>query len=1602
MQKQFIRSFQISLLCIVISMVSYNDAYCQLKANFSAQTREGCAPFAVAFADSSSGNPTSWKWDLGNGTISYLQNPGATYFTPGKYNIKLVVSNGVETDSITKTNYVIAHGEPSIDFKASVTTGCYPLTVQFTDISQHIDTVIKWEWFFGDGSYSTEQQPTHTYTSAGNFDVTLRLTTVFNCENAFTRMGYISTPKGAIADFSFTNPNDCKPPTTIRFNNKSTGTGQLTYLWRFGDGSTSTQTNPSHNYVSSGEYTVTLVTSNNQGCIDSVVKQNSISVGNVKADFQAPDSVCAGQSFQLTNLSTPTPQSVQWNFGDGSNSTELNPVKKYTTPGTYTIQLTGNFGACTDIIKKTIKVLPGPKSNFTATNNVGCNVPLSVLFTQTATNAVSYKWLFGDGTTSTEASPTHVYTSANASFDVTLIVFNASGCPDTLKKPGFVKISKPTITLNNTPAKGCVPFTYKPNYTINSLFPITSVKWDFGDGNTSNDLNPTHIYADTGSYTVKLIYTGANCTDTVTFPNAVQVGMKPAADFIANPTLTCAYNAVFFTDKSTGPINEWLWQFGDGDTSSKQHPSHAYSNVGDFNVTLIVSHYGCRDTLKKLKYVHILPPISKFSVSYQCTFPYVRRFQDRSIGAKTWLWDFGDGQTSTEQNPQHTYNTPGTYTVSLKVSNDDCIHISQQSIKVVDEKANFIALDSVTCKKTPVKFSTVGVNGQNISKYAWSFGDGFSANNAGPVHVYTQLGVYDVKLTLTDILGCQSVLSKSKYITVQGPTANFSVPVSGICNNNSITFTDQSVGDGENAIVSWKWDFGDGTVQTFNAPPFTHVYTKPGNYNVTLIAIDAQSCTDTIVKKNAVIVSKPVANFTAKDSLLCSSSNAEFNNFSTGPQLSYLWNFGDNTTATDAFPVHNYSLEGVYTVSLKITDVYGCKDSLTKINYINIKNPVAKFTVNNTMAECPPLVADFTNQSQNYTSLTWNFGTGQASTLTNPIHIYSYPGKYKVTLTAKGYGSSCFASDSTFITVLGPRGTFTYSPLSGCSPFNVTFTALPEKGFNVNYIWDFDDGVVVQKEDSIIAHTYTTPKKYLPRMILVDERNCRVPIKGIDSVVVYGVTASYTKQQALLCDSGVVSFNNKSTSNDIITQYNWNFGDGTSSNTKDVTHFYKTPGSYNVTLSVLTQNGCKDDTVTRTPIVVNKGPEIAIESPDSACAPATLQFNGVSAIDTMQLNWIWNFGNGETSTAQDPPPVTFTTANQYNVQLIATNTSGCKDTAKKQLPVYPVPAIDAGSLDTICLGENTTLHATGGNTYNWLPSDGLSCTTCPNPVASPKNTTTYYVTGESIHGCVNKDSITVDVKQPITLSVSPPYDSLCKGASTQLKARGAEIYTWIPANGLNNATIANPVAKPDQSTNYMVIGSDNKSCFTDTGYIAVDVFPIPKVSVGNDTTISVGNSVTLQAEVSGDVTSLVWQPSTGLSCVSCLTPVASPKQTTNYTVTATNKGGCYSLDQITVFVICKEGNIFLPNTFSPNSDGVNDIFYPRGKGLNSIRSMKIYNRWGQIVFSRENFNANDASSGWDGKFNGKTADVGVYIYTIELICENSQIMLQKGNVTIIR
>ncbi|HXS54477.1 MAG TPA: PKD domain-containing protein [Hanamia sp.] len=1602
----FIHSFRVKVpvsVAILLLFVSVSfTAKGQISANFISNQKAGCGPLVVQFTDSSKGNPSSWKWDMGNGTSSVLQNPSVAYFEPGTYTVKLIIKNAYGVDSVIKKNYITVYASPVINFNASSVTGCFPLNTTFTDLSSPgSGSVTNWQWDFGDGNLSDIKNPDHTYTTAGDFNVSLRVTNSNGCITSKTVPAYIHIPTGVKAEFTNSTSASCNAPVAIQFTDKSTGSGALKYEWNFGDGTTSGSANPAHTYSNRGSFTVSLKVTNSTGCTDVIQKNNLIIIGATKADFSIPAKLCAQTPATFINTSNPQPSSSAWNFGDGTNTVALNPVKVFKQPGTYTVTMISNNGACKDSISKSIQVIAKPQIGFSASDTISCAIPFNVNFINSSANAASYFWDFGDGTNSINANPSHVY-SKEGNYTVKLFVTNASGCTDSLVKTDFIKIKIPVVTLDNLPGKGCAPLSHTFSATVNSVEPVIKYQWNFGDGSSSNAINPAHVYTNEGKYTVTLVYTTAGgCTGTVTVTDAISVGSKPQPKFIADPVNTCAFRQIHFTDQSSGSPDEWLWYFGDGGSSGSQNPAHQYSDTGLFDVTLISINKGCADTITYPKKVHIHPPVALFSFERTCSIPGKIIFTDHSIGADYWNWNFGDGTASSEKSPSHDFATPGTYAVSLTVTNQvtGCSETKIDTIKIIHEIPDFSISDTDVCKKMPVMFQSLN-NVQNVSSYTWNFGDGFSVSDSGNAasHIYSKAASYNVTLILKDVNGCIDSATKSTSLKVNGPTAVFGASVAGICLNSTVNFYDSSLTDGTHNILKWNWSWGDGKVDNDSVAPFTHSYASAGNYTVSLVVTDSKGCTDTLAKSNAILVSKPVATFTA-DTLSCTGKPINFANSSSGPGLKYAWTFGDGTTSSQQDPVHLYSKEGVYSVNLAITDQYGCGSNISKTNYIQIANPKAGFTVSDSIGTCPPLVVTFTNQSVNYSKLEWNFGDGTTSAELNPSHFYSSAGTFNAVLTITA-ASGCTSQKTQKIIVKGPSGSFTYKNIIGCTPLQTSFTAQTQN--NSLFIWDYNDGTTISSKDSNVVHEYTTPGKYLPKMILQDANGCKVPIMGKDSISVFGVTASFSHNGALVCDTNSVNFNNSSISNDVIIKYLWNFGDGSTSAATNPTHSYKQGGSYKISLVVVTKRGCTDTIANPQPVHVNRSPQISISGSAGECVANVFNFSGtVSNPDTSTVSWKWDFANGNTSLNQTPESQKYSNAGNYTIRAIGYSSNGCNDTATKSIEVFPLPELSIAGDTVVCLGASQTLKVSGAESYSWTPAKYLSCNNCATPVSRPDSAITYHVKGTSAKGCIAFDSIAVSVKFPFRLSFSKA-DTLCLGSSVQLHASGTDRYSWSPATGLNRTNVSSPVASPKSSTIYQVIGSDSKGCFRDTAYVPVRVYPIPVVNAGEDKTINVGQQIQISPTVSSDVTNITWTPSTAIVSRDNQSITVAPTQSIEYTIEASNAGGCRAQDRVSVFVLCNNANVFVPNTFSPNGDGMNDVFYPRGSGVFKILNLKVFNRWGQIVYDRSNINANDASQGWDGTYKGNVLSPDVFVYVLQVVCENNSILTFKGNIALLK
>ncbi len=1301
-------------------------------ANFSANQTSGCGTLVVSFTDLSTNIPTGWFWEFGDGQTALVKNPIHSYNNPGTYTVKLTATNNNGSNTITKTAYIHVYHLPSPDFTANPLVGCVPLNVHFTNTTTLGDAAITtWLWDFGDGSNSNQQNPSHTYNTAGSFQVTLSVTDGNSCSSNKVKANYIVTGNKPNANFTSNYSYTCNPPVNVQFTNTTTPPG-CSFVWNFGDGGTSTQTSPSHNYNSAGSYNVQVI-ANQNGCADTTMHTVNVQTHPFIANFIAnPISGCTPLDVSFTDQSSSSANSWEWTFGDGGTSNIQNPNHTYSSAGTYTVRLiSSNANGCSDtlILTNYVHVYNPPTINFTANNTFACHPPLNVNFTSAAPGAVSWQWNFGDSTSGTGQNPSHTYTNEGY-FDVTLTIVDNHGCTVTLTKPDYIIVSPPLPHIIASPHSGCKPLPVNFTDSTVSVNPITGWSWNFGDGTPVSNLhNPNHNYPDTGLFIVTLTVSDqTGCSNTVT--DTVGVGQHPFVNFGADTLYGCHKFTVHFYDSSSSFVNQWHWDFGDHATSDLQNPVHTYADTGYFDVTLVAYHNGCADSMKKLDYIYVKPPkpIYNATPTISCSYPVTVQFNDQSIGAQTYLWSFGDGTTSTQVNPSHTYNNPGLYDVKLVVYNAsygcrDSLLVDDM-IKISEIIPNYIQVFSSTCVYDPSIFICNTYTNTNQTAWHWDFGDGYIGNGFSVTHYYDTVGIFSVELVVTDALGCKDSITKANTITILPlPSPNFTTNHSSGCLPFTVNFTDISNPQPPANSVSWHWDFGDGDTSNIKNP--THTYTAPGYYNVSLSITNSNGCDSTIIKDSLIYITVDTAAFIC-DTVVCSGTPISFTNNSIGVSLHYSWNFGDGSPiSTLKNPSHIYNVDSTtfFTVILNISDTNGCTSSSQK--QIKVSKPVANFTSNTMFASCPPLFANFNDSSSlDVTTWYWTFGdtasgTNNHSGIENPQHYYSASGTYDLTLlvtNADGCEDTIVKND--FIVINGPTGSFDYNPKNGCAPVDVDFVAITQS--TTGYLWVFADGGGTTTNTGNTSHTYINGGFYVPTLVLQDSlNNCSLTLFGEDTIKIINAFPNFGYSSFIPCtDSATIHFSDSSTSNLPISSWLWEFGDGTSSNLQNPSHFYNQSGTYDVKLTI-TIDSCTFSITKPDVVTIFIAPQITFSiSGTSTCTPPlSVNFTVDDASITYPVNtWDWDFGDGTAHSAQKNPSHSYSNTGNYSVVLTVTFQNGCQKTFTNSyyLQVYSFPTAGfSPDTNNVLTYDPITFTNTSSGTdlsYSWNFGDGSGST----------------------------------------------------------------------------------------------------------------------------------------------------------------------------------------------------------------------------------------------------------------------------------------------------
>jgi gliding motility-associated-like protein len=478
----------------------------------------------------------------------------------------------------------------------------------------------------------------------------------------------------------------------------------------------------------------------------------------------------------------------------------------------------------------------------------------------------------------------------------------------------------------------------------------------------------------------------------------------------------------------------------------------------------------------------------------------------------------------------------------------------------------------------------------------------------------------------------------------------------------------------------------------------------------------------------------------------------------------------------------------------------------------------------------------------------------------------------------------------------------------------------------------------------------------------------------------------------------------------------WDFGPGEGSSTlNNPVHYYSQPGVYPVKLIVRNPGGCIDSIIKNITVFDTLGSRVNY-IPISGCKPLDVNFNTFSP-GTM-ASYFWDFGDGTTMSSTTPNiSHVYNSFGTFVPSVIMEDPTGCLIPLQGLDTVLVSGATANFGTDQHIYCDRATVAFTDSTTFNdpvasysWTFGDG-GTSSDQHPVHTYNSPGLYTVTlaVETMLGCrdtLTKSAMIAIVQRPLIdiagdTSVCMNDEILHLGTFIQ---PDTSVVTWLWQfpNGNSSAQQNPPPQIYSVPGTYTVtsIATNSTGCRDTTTQVIV-VHPLPAITIPGQMTIQTGFPVTIPATYSPNTISWIWSPATGLSCTDCPTPVAGPNFNTTYQVYFTDENGCSNIGEVEVIVICKNANLFMPNTFSPNGDGSNDIFYPRGHGLERVRHLRIFNRWGEVVFEKRDFPVNDAAFGWNGTYKGKKAQADVYVYQVEVFCDNGEILRINGNIALI-
>lgn len=1184
----------------------------------------------------------------------------------------------------------IVQAQPVASFTPSIISGCSPLSVQFTNQSTN---AVTYQWNFGNGNTSTLTNPSANYNLPGTYQVTLRASNGSQIDST-TRI--ITVFQNPTANFSIPFANGCVSDTICFINTSQNGSGTINqWLWDFGDGQTSTLQNPCHVYTNPGQYNITLVVTDNNGCQHSKTVMQAITVtASFQVNFTTSNATACHPPLLVNftpTTSLPGSYTYQWNMGNGIVTTNRFPSVNYNNYGDYDVSLivTSSNGCKQSITKTKIVRITKIVADFSPSDTVGC-VPKRVDFvnqTLPDTPTIQYIWQVSNGLSSNQKSPAFTFNNPGV-FNVSLIARMNNGCADTAIKNNIIRIL-PKLNANfqaskttfcKTPA--IVDFTALSNDTN-----ITSYEWFFGDGSTGIGKQVQHTYLTYGKFNVKLVVRNSlGCVDSVVIQNYIHIDdAKPM--LIINTKGGCAsrFVGINVIDTNFVPRTNWTWFYRDTLIASGSSSSQIIfiDTAGIFPIKLIGTNSdGCTVELidSVVAGVQIIPSF-KADTNHVCFNPGVIEFENTSVADSniinqiSWSWEYGDGETSENFESPHKYLRPDSFNVILRANHRGCVSdsIFSDSVFVIQPRSDF-SYEGLKCLNDTVTFTSEAIG---ANKWSWSIGNTIFYTDSVTKHVFTTHGNYEIKLIATDTLsGCRDTSSKT-ILLYRKPDMDIMGLTRYLCPPYFINLSDSSNYFG-NPIIKKQWFIDDALM------PNTDI-TSPvqNNLSVTLsagrfiklrlIATDSLQCEHTYDIDSALytVTLKPYFNLTPNNGCVPLTVSATDSTISDFPVIKRFWEWGENgardtmnrTTVNYTYNSAPLNQNDGYVVVLTAFDSLGCSNAVA--NVVLPSKPSGKFKYN-IIKFCQYDSVRLEWDRDNILGFApftfkWYVDDTLVSTQQNFSRTFFETQRIVRIKLVVTDNNQCSDSSSALIAIDNRQPIANFYSV----PANIKCPGPPIQLFDsstagatpiIKWTWNLGDGSSSNIKNP--SKVYLIPDEYNISLTVEDSLGCKSTELKVRFIVIEGPWAETTVTPKVGCLPLEVSFkaNNKR-----VEKIEWDIGDGALYSDSMFNHTFTKDGTFIPLLIVTDRNGCRLAVPSTDTIIVRPVPNTSfIANRNRLCTKDILQIINETQHTQTILNYNWSVGDSVFSRSDNIFDIQFSQGGNYSIKLEAIDVFGCK------------------------------------------------------------------------------------------------------------------------------------------------------------------------------------------------------------------------------------------------------------------------------------------------------------------------------------------------------